>query len=82
MLVIKTAVPSLGWNFEKKFIIKLFYHIFSFFISFFREHEFSFIEGAVRGGPKVTRMKTDQGIKFHVLLTSYELINIDKVFLY
>lgn len=44
-----------------------------------REHEFSFIEGAVRGGPKVTRMKTDQGIKFHVLLTSYELINIDKV---
>uniref|UniRef100_A0A915CFX8 Chromodomain-helicase-DNA-binding protein 3 n=2 Tax=Parascaris univalens TaxID=6257 RepID=A0A915CFX8_PARUN len=46
-----------------------------------REHEFSFIEGAVRGGPKVTRMKTDQGIKFHVLLTSYELINIDKTIL-
>lgn len=46
-----------------------------------REHEFSFIEGAVRGGPKATRMKTDQGIKFHVLLTSYELINIDKTIL-
>lgn len=45
----------------------------------FREHEFSFIEGAVRGGPKPSRLKTDQGIKFHVLLTSYELINIDKV---
>ncbi|MCP9264037.1 Chromodomain-helicase-DNA-binding protein 3 [Dirofilaria immitis] len=43
-----------------------------------REHEFSFIEGAVRGGPKPSRLKTDQGIKFHVLLTSYELINIDK----
>ncbi|KHN80803.1 Chromodomain-helicase-DNA-binding protein 3 [Toxocara canis] len=46
-----------------------------------REHEFSFIEGAVRGGPKATRMKTDQGIKFHVLLTSYELISIDKTIL-
>ncbi|VDN02899.1 unnamed protein product [Thelazia callipaeda] len=43
-----------------------------------REHEFSFIEGAVRGGTKPSRLKTDQGIKFHVLLTSYELINIDK----
>uniref|UniRef100_A0A183E895 DNA helicase n=1 Tax=Gongylonema pulchrum TaxID=637853 RepID=A0A183E895_9BILA len=46
-----------------------------------REHEFSFIEGAVRGGVKPSRMKTDQGIKFHVLLTSYELINIDKTIL-
>lgn len=33
----------------------------------------------MKGGPKATRMRTDQGIKFHVLLTSYELINIDKV---
>lgn len=33
----------------------------------------------MRGGPKPSRLKTDQGIKFHVLLTSYELINIDKV---
>ncbi|VDD91675.1 unnamed protein product [Enterobius vermicularis] len=45
------------------------------------EHEFSFVEGAVKGGPKATRMRTDQGIKFHVLLTSYELINIDKTIL-
>uniref|UniRef100_A0A914XBA7 DNA helicase n=1 Tax=Plectus sambesii TaxID=2011161 RepID=A0A914XBA7_9BILA len=42
-----------------------------------REHEFSFVEGAVKGGPKATRMRSDS-VKFHVLLTSYELINIDK----
>uniref|UniRef100_A0A915M2R6 Uncharacterized protein n=1 Tax=Meloidogyne javanica TaxID=6303 RepID=A0A915M2R6_MELJA len=46
-----------------------------------REHEFSFVEGATRGGTKAGRMRTDQGIKFHVLLTSYELINIDKAIL-
>ncbi|KAI6201100.1 hypothetical protein M3Y96_00805500 [Aphelenchoides besseyi] len=46
-----------------------------------REHEFSFFEGAVRGGPKAMRMNTEQGIKFHVLLTSYELINMDKAIL-
>uniref|UniRef100_A0A914C339 Uncharacterized protein n=1 Tax=Acrobeloides nanus TaxID=290746 RepID=A0A914C339_9BILA len=46
-----------------------------------REHEFSFVEGAIRGGNKVSRLRTDQGIKFHVLLTSYELINIDRAIL-
>ncbi|TKR71709.1 hypothetical protein L596_019263 [Steinernema carpocapsae] len=47
-----------------------------------REHEFSFLEGAVKGGPRAQKMKNaDQGIKFHVLLTSYELINIDKAIL-
>uniref|UniRef100_A0A914NU72 Helicase ATP-binding domain-containing protein n=1 Tax=Meloidogyne incognita TaxID=6306 RepID=A0A914NU72_MELIC len=46
-----------------------------------REHEFSFVEGATRGGTKAGRMRTDQGIKFHVLLTSYELISIDKAIL-
>ncbi|CAJ0919814.1 unnamed protein product, partial [Mesorhabditis belari] len=46
-----------------------------------REHEFSFMEGAVRTGVKASRIKTEQGIKFHVLLTSYELINIDKAIL-
>jgi SNF2 family DNA or RNA helicase len=46
-----------------------------------REHEFSFVEGAVKGGPKASRIKTEQGIKFHVLLTSYELINMDKAIL-
>jgi chromodomain-helicase-DNA-binding protein 4 len=48
---------------------------------FCSEHEFSFVEGAVKGGPKATRMKSDTGVKFHVLLTSYELINIDKAIL-
>ena len=43
----------------------------------FREHEFSFEEGAIRGGNKAFRMKKDTPVKFHVLLTSYELISID-----
>uniref|UniRef100_A0A914HC26 Chromodomain-helicase-DNA-binding protein 4 n=1 Tax=Globodera rostochiensis TaxID=31243 RepID=A0A914HC26_GLORO len=46
-----------------------------------REHEFSFIEGATRGGPKASRLRTEQGIKFHVMLTSYELVSIDKAIL-
>lgn len=51
------------------------------FYKTFSEHEFSFAEGAVRGGPKASRLRSEQGIKFHVLLTSYELINIDKAIL-
>lgn len=43
-----------------------------------REHEFSFVEGAMRLGPKAYRLRTGEGIKFHVLLTSYELISIDQ----
>ena len=43
-----------------------------------REHEFSFEEGAIRGGSKAFRMKRDVGVKFHVLLTSYELLTIDQ----
>ncbi|KHJ49018.1 PHD-finger [Trichuris suis] len=46
--------------------------------SVIREHEFSYVEGACKAGPKAYRMRTDQGIKFHVLLTSYELISIDQ----
>ncbi|RWS31027.1 chromodomain-helicase-DNA-binding protein Mi-2-like isoform X5 [Leptotrombidium deliense] len=42
-----------------------------------REHELSFEEGAVRGGFKASRLKKDTPVKFHVLLTSYELICID-----
>ena len=42
-----------------------------------REHEFSFEEGAIRGGSKATKMRKDCKIKFNVLLTSYELISID-----
>ncbi|KAF1751258.1 hypothetical protein GCK72_017812 [Caenorhabditis remanei] len=46
-----------------------------------REHEFSFVEGAVRTGPKAGKMKTTENMKFHVLLTSYETINMDKTIL-
>ncbi|UMM35871.1 hypothetical protein L5515_008295 [Caenorhabditis briggsae] len=46
-----------------------------------REHEFSFVDGAVRTGPKAGRMKTTDNLKFHVLLTSYETINMDKTIL-
>lgn len=45
--------------------------------SVIREHELSFEEGAVRGGAKASRIRKDCPIKFHVLLTSYELICID-----
>ena len=38
----------------------------------------SFEEGAVRGGNKAGRMKKNCAVKFHVLLTSYELICIDQ----
>ena len=40
-----------------------------------RENELSFEEGAVRGDPKASRLKGS--VKFHVLLTSYELVSID-----
>ncbi|WKX97540.1 hypothetical protein Q1695_013309 [Nippostrongylus brasiliensis] len=46
-----------------------------------REHEFSFVEGAVKGGPKASRMRSQENMKFHVLLTSYECINMDKAIL-
>ncbi|ESO88865.1 hypothetical protein LOTGIDRAFT_165279, partial [Lottia gigantea] len=46
-----------------------------------REHEFSFEEGAIRGGPRVSKMREGFGVKFHVLLTSYELISIDHALL-
>ena len=42
-----------------------------------REHEFSFEEGAIRGGSKAFKMRKDAKVKFNVLLTSYELISID-----
>ncbi|XP_071841131.1 chromodomain-helicase-DNA-binding protein 5-like isoform X4 [Apostichopus japonicus] len=45
--------------------------------SVIREHEFSFEDDAVKGGKKAYRMKKDCTVKFHVLLTSYELISID-----
>uniref|UniRef100_A0A8C4ZR91 DNA helicase n=1 Tax=Gadus morhua TaxID=8049 RepID=A0A8C4ZR91_GADMO len=43
-----------------------------------RENEFSFEDNAIRGGKKASKMKVrDSTVKFHVLLTSYELITID-----
>ncbi|XP_068598282.1 chromodomain-helicase-DNA-binding protein 5 [Brachionichthys hirsutus] len=46
-----------------------------------RENEFTFEDSAVKSGRKVLRMKKDTPIKFHVLLTSYELITIDQAVL-
>ncbi|XP_059924216.1 chromodomain-helicase-DNA-binding protein 5 [Gadus macrocephalus] len=43
-----------------------------------RDNEFTFEDSAVKTGRKVFRMKKDTPIKFHVLLTSYELITIDQ----
>ncbi|MBN3293395.1 CHD5 protein, partial [Polypterus senegalus] len=45
-----------------------------------RENEFSFDDNAIKTGRKVFRMKETK-IKFHVLLTSYELITIDQAIL-
>uniref|UniRef100_A0A672T4U4 Chromodomain-helicase-DNA-binding protein 4-like n=1 Tax=Sinocyclocheilus grahami TaxID=75366 RepID=A0A672T4U4_SINGR len=42
-----------------------------------RENEFSFENNAIRGGKKPSKMKKEASVKFHVLLTSYELITID-----
>ncbi|XP_073970313.1 chromodomain-helicase-DNA-binding protein Mi-2 homolog isoform X6 [Rhodnius prolixus] len=42
-----------------------------------RENEFSFDEGAVRAGGRASKMRSNSSVKFHVLLTSYELISID-----
>ncbi|KAG2459092.1 CHD5 protein, partial [Polypterus senegalus] len=46
-----------------------------------RENEFSFDDNAIKTGRKVFRMKKETKIKFHVLLTSYELITIDQAIL-
>ena len=48
---------------------------------FHREHEFSLTEGAVRGGARASKLKQGHNVKFHVLLTSYELISIDTALL-
>ncbi|XP_041963120.1 chromodomain-helicase-DNA-binding protein 4 isoform X2 [Alosa sapidissima] len=46
-----------------------------------RENEFSFEDNAIRGGKKASKMKKEATVKFHVLLTSYELITIDQAIL-
>ncbi|CAH1776247.1 unnamed protein product, partial [Owenia fusiformis] len=46
--------------------------------SVIREHEFSLDDNAIRGGTKACKMRQGCQVKFHVLLTSYELISIDQ----
>ncbi|XP_029437894.1 chromodomain-helicase-DNA-binding protein 3 isoform X1 [Rhinatrema bivittatum] len=46
-----------------------------------RENEFSFEDNAIKGGKKAFKMKREAQVKFHVLLTSYELITIDQAVL-
>uniref|UniRef100_A0A6I8PM44 Chromodomain helicase DNA binding protein 3 n=1 Tax=Ornithorhynchus anatinus TaxID=9258 RepID=A0A6I8PM44_ORNAN len=46
--------------------------------SIIRENEFSFEDNAMKGGKKAFKMKREAQVKFHVLLTSYELITIDQ----
>uniref|UniRef100_A0A4W4DWC9 DNA helicase n=1 Tax=Electrophorus electricus TaxID=8005 RepID=A0A4W4DWC9_ELEEL len=43
-----------------------------------RENEFSFDDTAVKGGKKAFKLRKEAPIKFHVLLTSYELVTIDQ----
>ncbi|XP_053308464.1 chromodomain-helicase-DNA-binding protein 5 isoform X2 [Spea bombifrons] len=49
--------------------------------SVIRENEFSFEDNVMKCGKKVFKMKKEAQIKFHVLLTSYELITIDHAIL-
>lgn len=46
-----------------------------------RENELSFDADAVRSSAKATRIRKHVPVKFHVLLTSYELINADSALL-
>ncbi|KAG8431523.1 hypothetical protein GDO86_018422 [Hymenochirus boettgeri] len=46
--------------------------------SVIRENEFSYQDNAMKGGKKAFKMKAQVQVKFHVLLTSYELITIDQ----
>ena len=39
-----------------------------------RENDFSFEENAVRGGQRAGRLRAGHKVKFHVLLTSFELV--------
>lgn len=46
-----------------------------------REHEFSFDSDAIRSAAKASKFRKHCAVKFHVLLTSYELINVDSALL-
>ena len=45
--------------------------------SVIRKHEFSFEEDAIRAGPRASRVRSGAKVKFHALLTSYELVSVD-----
>ncbi len=38
---------------------------------------FGFLEDVIRAGPRASRVKTGTKVKFHALLTSYELVSVD-----
>ncbi len=42
-----------------------------------REHEFSFDENAIKAGQRASKVRSGCKVKFHVLLTSYEMICMD-----
>ncbi|CAF1303194.1 unnamed protein product [Rotaria magnacalcarata] len=42
-----------------------------------RKHEFSYEEDAIRAGPRASRIRNGAKVKFHALLTSYELVSVD-----
>ena len=44
---------------------------------FYREHEFSYKEGAFANYARAMRMREGHKVKFDVLLTSYEMVNVD-----
>lgn len=47
-------------------------------LSIFSEHELSFLENAIKGGTRASKVRTtEHGLKFHVLLTSYEMVSMD-----
>ncbi|CAF0756319.1 unnamed protein product [Adineta ricciae] len=45
--------------------------------SIIRKHEFSFEDDAIRAGPRASRVRSGAKVKFHALLTSYELVSVD-----
>ncbi|XP_072254958.1 chromodomain-helicase-DNA-binding protein 3 [Pyxicephalus adspersus] len=46
--------------------------------SVIRENEFTYQDNVMKGGKKAFKMKAQAQVKFHVLLTSYELVTIDQ----
>ncbi|CAF1342694.1 unnamed protein product [Adineta steineri] len=42
-----------------------------------RKHEFSFDDDAIRAGPRASKIRSGAKVKFHALLTSYELVSVD-----